>query len=442
MAGPEKKTEKAPESTAEGAPLQPNPWLATVLGLAASLILFVSTLWVVTQYLKHRPLDLLTSTHDVGIVASDVLHHQGLSPESIEASKPQLEREARAHYYRTTVDAHLPDTLDPERVMNALERAFWREQIVIGTEDVAESERSAVLRFEGFDVGEIRLHHAPARHEEKAVPDAQADESAHPTPNVSPAPELAAAQNLPAKLTLPGQWTPAFGPAVSGGRPQIAQALARIAIIVDDGGYGGEPTEIILALDPALTLAILPNTPQGTSLADAAKQRGFEVILHMPMENTSPTLVHPGQLDGGMDAAEIRRLTESSLSQVPGAVGINNHQGSKFTTNAKALGHFMEGIEDAGLFFIDSRTSPESVAFEVARQFGIPTAACSLFLDNDSDPAAIRAQIDQLISQAKAQGNAIGICHFRQSTAEVLREILPKLSGEGVQLVHASELVR
>jgi len=211
---------------------------------------------------------------------------------------------------------------------------------------------------------------------------------------------------------------------------------------VDDGGYGGEPTEIILGLNPALTVAILPNTPHATTLAGDAKQRGFEVILHMPMENTSPTLVHPGQLDGGMDAAEIRRLTESALAQVPGAVGINNHEGSKFTTNAKALGRFMDGIRDSGLFFINSRTTTESVAFEVARQFGIPTAACSLFLDSDSDPGAIRAQFGQLIGEAKAHGSAIGICHFRKNTAEILRETLPKLPGEGVELVHVSELVR
>ncbi len=459
MAGSEKKApepaEKSPQTEVPAA----RGLLRPLLGLTVSAGLFVATLWVITQFLKHRPLDLRTSTHDVGLIAADVLRNQGLSGESIETTEPHLEELPAAHYFRTDVTAHLPDTLDPEGVMNALERAFWREAIVVASEDHSESERSAVLSFEGFEVGEIRLHHAPKRAEtDHAAESEPVEELIHapppppvahtsphePAPAAEDAHEPPAASDHAAATIVPplGQWAPAFGPVVAGEREQVARALPRVAIIVDDGGYGGEPTEIILGLDSKLTLAILPNTPRGTALAEDAKQRGFEIMLHMPMENTSPTLVHPGQIDGTMDAAEMRRLMELALAQVPGAVGVNNHEGSKFTSNAKALGRFMEGIQNSGLYFIDSRTTKESVAFEVARQFGIPTAARTVFLDHENEPAAIRAQFQQLMDEARTQGTAIGIGHFRPNTAEALRELLPRLSAEGIELVHASELVR
>ncbi len=457
----EPATNKTPDAPASAsAPDTATPvarsGIGTLLGLVASAALLVATLWVVTQFLTHRPLDLLALTRDVGVLAAEVLRNQGLAKESIETSEPRLERTPRAHFFHTSVEAHLSDTLDSERVMNALERAFWREDIIVSSEDAADSERSAVFSYEGFEIAEIRLHHAETRAQTRHAPEIHSaigpdrGPAAHSPPaHDEPAPgapasvaSVAPADPAASVVTPAGQWAPAFGPLVAGERPKVAQALARVAIIVDDGGYGGEPTDIVLGLDPALTLAILPNTPHATKLAGEAQRRGFEVMLHMPMENTSPTLVHPGQLDGGMDSAELRRLTESALAQVPGAVGINNHGGSKFTANAKALGRFMEGIKDSHLFFVDSRTTRESVAFEVARQFGIPTVARTLFLDHDNDPAAIRAQFQQLMDEARKQGSAIGICHFRPNTAEFLRENLPRLAAEGIELVHVSKLVR
>jgi polysaccharide deacetylase 2 family uncharacterized protein YibQ len=152
--------------------------------------------------------------------------------------------------------------------------------------------------------------------------------------------------------------------------------------------------------------------------------------------------VHPGQIDARMTAADMQRLLNSALEQIPGAVGINNHTGSKFTADSKALGRFMEGLQSSHLFFIDSRTTQDSVAYEVARQFRIPAAVRNLFLDDEKDPEAIRGRFRELIADAKTQGSAIGICHFRITTAQVLREVLPTLGAEGVTLVHASELVR
>jgi len=223
---------------------------------------------------------------------------------------------------------------------------------------------------------------------------------------------------------------------------KVAGRSPRVAIIVDDGGYGGSATDVILGLTTRLTFAILPNTPHGTALAEEAGALGFEVMLHMPMENTSADLRHEGQIEIDMDEADIQRLVTHALSQVPGAVGVNNHQGSKFTAHADVLSFFMEDTLAEGLFFIDSRTTPDSVAYDVAVEHGVPSAYRDLFLDHDNDRDKIRSRFRQLMGTARRDGSAIAICHFRPNTALVLREMLPELRMGGIELVHASELVK
>jgi polysaccharide deacetylase 2 family uncharacterized protein YibQ len=386
----------------------------------------------------------LSATADIGAVAAKVLKYQGLAAESIEVSAPRLRRESSAHFYQTRIAVHAPDSLNPEDAVRAIERALWPRRVIISAEDARDAERSETLSLDGHTVGELIVYHSPTPHApppsapiENTIKDVAPPIESQPK---SPPTSLAAPE---AFLAVPaGLWAPSLGPIVAGAREKVAQAPARLAIIVDDGGYGGEPAEIILGLDRGLTFSVLPNTPHGTALAQEAARRGFEVMLHMPMDNVSPTLVHPGQIDARMDADQIRRLTQAALAQVPGAVGINNHTGSKFTADSHALGRFMEGLRGLGLYFVDSRTTPDSVAYEVAREYRIPAAARTLFLDNDPGPDAIRARFRELIADAKTQGSAIGICHFRPGTAEVLREVLSLLPGEGITLVHVSELVR
>ena len=211
---------------------------------------------------------------------------------------------------------------------------------------------------------------------------------------------------------------------------------------MDDGGYGGVATDVILGLTTRLTVAVLPNTPFGTELAAEAAALGFEVILHMPMENMSGDLVHEGQIETDMKETDIRRLMTHALSQVPEAVGINNHMGSKFTAHADVLSYFMGGVRERGLYFIDSRTTTDSRAYEVAREYGVPSAYRDIFLDHDNDLQKIRTRFNELMELARRDGSALGICHFRPNTASILREKLPELRLAGIELVHASELVR
>jgi uncharacterized protein len=217
---------------------------------------------------------------------------------------------------------------------------------------------------------------------------------------------------------------------------------ARAAIIVDDGGYGNGYTDEILAIDAPLSLAILPYTPHARRTATLAAERGFEILLHMPMESFSDKLAFPGMLEGDMDAATIADLTRKALAEVPGATGANNHTGSKLTADAAALRPFLEVLKENNLFFVDSRTTRHSVALDTAIELGLPAQGNNLFLDNSPDPDAIRAQFDRLAELALERGQVVGICHFRPATAAVLAEAVAGLREKGVEIVPVSALLR
>ena len=215
----------------------------------------------------------------------------------------------------------------------------------------------------------------------------------------------------------------------------------RLAIIVDDGGYGGWITEDILALPNTLTLSILPHAPYSCETARRAHDLGFEVMLHMPMENVTGKTTYPGQITVDMNVEQMLELTNEALTDVPGAVGINNHTGSKFTSNAAAMRTWLGLIKDRGFYFIDSRTAHSACAYEVADELGIVSAENDLFLDHDSRPDCIRARFKQIIEMVKRQGRAICICHFRKNTVPILKDTMPEFAKEGIEIVHASALV-
>jgi len=226
-------------------------------------------------------------------------------------------------------------------------------------------------------------------------------------------------------------------------RDEVA-ANPQIAIILDDGGYVLEDVERVLTLDPALTLAIVPNTPYAVETARRGAALGFEIMLHMPMESRSQSVTPvPGQIDTAMTRIEIERLATNALGQIPFVAGANNHTGSAFVLDRERIGMFLDVLKNRGLYFIDSLTAPDSIAYGVAREKGVPAGRRDVFLDNVNDPDAIRAQLDELVTRARRRGSAIGIGHFqRAATSTVLQEAMPRLMAEGVTFVHASELVR
>ena len=234
-------------------------------------------------------------------------------------------------------------------------------------------------------------------------------------------------------------------PEVRKSTPEAAtttRSLARLAIIVDDMGNDQQAADALLALPVRLTISVLPSLPFSKEVADAAARRGDQVMLHLPMQPESETArPEAPELHPGMTEPEVRAEVTTMLETVPHASGVNNHEGSKATADPALMQALMPMLKERGLFFIDSRTTASTVAFDTAQRFGVRSASRKVFLDDTVTQESISRQIDLAISDAEHDGSAIAIGHPHAETIAVLRSELPRLREKGVQLVFASDLV-
>jgi uncharacterized protein len=217
----------------------------------------------------------------------------------------------------------------------------------------------------------------------------------------------------------------------------------RLAIIIDDMGNDRIEDEAVLELPRPLTISVLPHLPLSTEIADEAARRGDEVMLHLPMQpdsETSPS--ETVELRPGMPSGEVRTALAGMLATVPHALGVNNHEGSRATADPRLMDALMPALKQRGLFFIDSRTSASTVAYDIARRYGVPAASRKVFLDDSVNRNAIEKQIDLAMRDADRGGEAIAIGHPHPETIAALQDMLPRLKERGVQLVFASDLVR
>lgn len=215
-----------------------------------------------------------------------------------------------------------------------------------------------------------------------------------------------------------------------------------IALVIDDLGDSLVEGRRVIALPAPVACAVLPHTPHGDVLAREAHAAGKEVLLHLPMEPVGESEAGPGRIETGMPALELSITLDHDLASVPHAVGINNHMGSRLTRDRDAMRRVMRGIRRHGnLYFIDSLTTPASVAAQVAREEGVPALARQVFLDDDPRPEAVDAQFDQLLQAARRHGAALAIGHPRPETLAVLERRLPQLAGMNVQVVAPSVML-
>jgi len=219
--------------------------------------------------------------------------------------------------------------------------------------------------------------------------------------------------------------------------------VVRIAIVIDDLGMDVKQAQEILSLPGKLTLAVMPGLMQSKKIAELARQSNHEVLIHVPMEyrnkNGKPA---PGMLRSDMTPMEFLTTVSDDVESVPGAVGINNHEGSLLTENKEAMKFLMAELKARNLMFLDSLTSANSVAYVTAREFGLKSAKRDVFLDNDSNnPASIRKQLDELTGLARKNGKAIGIGHPHPATVDELRKWLTETDRQDVEIVPVSKLM-
>jgi uncharacterized protein len=239
-------------------------------------------------------------------------------------------------------------------------------------------------------------------------------------------------KSQPAKKERAARRAPATG--VSG---------PKLAIILDDMGNDREAAEAVFALHYPLTISVLPYHAHSTEIAEEAQRRGLEVMLHLPMRAIANETPEAHQLEAGMSGEEVARVLGGMLESVPTASGVNNHEGSLATADAKLMGELMPLLKQRDLFFVDSRTTAATVAFEEAERAGARSGFRNVpFLDDVQDVTAIRKQLELAMRGAKEKGAAIAIGHPHAETLRALKEMLPRAEVEGVHLVYVSELVK
>ena len=217
---------------------------------------------------------------------------------------------------------------------------------------------------------------------------------------------------------------------------------AQLAIILDDLGSDRAAADTIFALSYPLTISILPNHAHSTEIAKEAHRRGYEVMLHLPMQSIANETPEAQELHPGMPADDIPVLFEQMMQSVPNAAGVNNHQGSQATADAALMEELMPVLQKWNLFYVDSRTTAATVAFDTAQRLGVRSAFRNVpFLDDVAEVSAVRKQLELALRGAKEKGQAIAIGHPHPATLQALSEVLPQAEARGVHLVYVSELV-
>lgn len=216
----------------------------------------------------------------------------------------------------------------------------------------------------------------------------------------------------------------------------------RLAIILDDLGNNRGAAESIFALSCPITISVLPNHPHSVEIAEEAHRRGYEVMLHLPMQSVGNEKAEARELHPGMAGADVATLVNQLLRAVPDAAGVNNHQGSQSTADMRLMDELMPVLREHKLFYVDSRTTAATIAYDEAQRLGVRSGFRNTpFLDDVPEVAPVRKQLQLALRRAREKSEVIAIGHPHAATLQALKEVLPEAKSQGVRLVFASELV-
>jgi hypothetical protein len=215
-----------------------------------------------------------------------------------------------------------------------------------------------------------------------------------------------------------------------------------IAIVLDDLGVNQLLTKQAIGLPPPLTLALIPYGKNLQRHAAAARRRGHELLVHLPMEPIDAGK-NPGKnaLLTSLSSVQLRNRVSWNLSQFNGFVGVNNHMGSKFTAWYPGMRIVMRALKRRGLLFLDSRTTTKTRGQFLAMKMGVPHAVRDIFLDNKVEKKAIQKQLSQLEVLAKKNGTAVGIGHPYDTTIAELRAWIPAAKERGFVFISVAATV-
>lgn len=266
------------------------------------------------------------------------------------------------------------------------------------------------------------------------------DPSSPPSPQPS-SPQTSSPQPSPPQVyedfsRVPDTETPGPPPEILPG------AGARVAVVIDDLGRSLADLDTLAALGVPLSYAVLPFETHTPEVVAELRRRGREVLVHLPMEPANGANPGPGALTRAMGRRELVRATREALAAVPGAVGVNNHMGSGLSTDARAMRAVLGVLAKRELFFLDSRTTVDTVAYRVATSLGIPAAERQVFLDREPTTEEITHQFRRLLALARERGSATAIGHPYPETLAVLAREIPVAVDRGYDFVPVSFLLR
>ena len=225
---------------------------------------------------------------------------------------------------------------------------------------------------------------------------------------------------------------------------QDSTVKGTICLVIDDFGFAmNSDVQEFLILNNNITAAIIPGTPYAESIGKYADSIGVETIIHMPMKSHEKDETdYPISLNEKLNAALVEKRVRIAFKEVPTALGMNNHQGSKATESLQLMKNLARTLKKMDKFFLDSFTNPESRGYITMRRYGVPTQLRQVFLDHVEDPIQIKYNLDSLATLSHNMDIAVGIGHVKPITMEVLKKEIPRLESEGYRFIRLSQAVR
>jgi polysaccharide deacetylase 2 family uncharacterized protein YibQ len=229
-------------------------------------------------------------------------------------------------------------------------------------------------------------------------------------------------------------------------KQNMAPSMKQVAVVIDDFGNGMNGTEEILALPVPLTIAVMPFLPTTKADAQLAHEKGHEVLVHLPMEpiRGKKSWLGPGAITTDLSDAEVRSRVIQAIDEVPFAIGVSNHMGSKATADERIVRIIVEVCKEKGMMVLDSRTTDKSVMGKVAKQMAVPHAENQLFMDDIYTVAHISKQMGKLRKILHKNDQCIAIGHVGppgKKTAQVIQSSITSIQKEA-RFVPISKLMR
>jgi hypothetical protein len=223
----------------------------------------------------------------------------------------------------------------------------------------------------------------------------------------------------------------------------VPRGRPMIAVVLDDVGVARSHAELAIDMPAVITLSFMTYADGVADMAERARAKGHELMLHVPMEPLDGDVdAGPHALTVDLPAGELLKRLGWGLDRFPGYVGINNHMGSRFTQDERGMRVVLAELKRRGLLFLDSRTIGTTIGDKLAARMGVAHVMRDVFLDDEMDQAAVMKQLAYAERVAASKGHAIAIGHPHPATIAALRAWMPKAEARGFVLVPLSAVAK